>query len=177
MVRWKTYAHEANELLIAYGLVGLVNRGWAVGWATVAKTRVATSVVVPALVAVPQPAVSFATRTLIQRKKRKLKLMILLIILVLKMKKLTHLTRAADGTWSEGAGNLFGRWISSLGKAARVPAVLLPAAVALLAGLHHPVTAQRRLGLCKKHWFQFFVCLFYNFYEWTVNVSGKTHTK
>lgn len=59
-----THPHEANELLIADGFVGLVNGRRTIGRSAVAKTRVPAAVVVPALVAEPQSALRRATRAL-----------------------------------------------------------------------------------------------------------------
>lgn len=64
LVSMYTHPHKANELLIADGLVGLVDGGRTVGRPAVAEARVPTAVVVPALVAESQPAVSRAARTL-----------------------------------------------------------------------------------------------------------------
>jgi hypothetical protein len=59
-----THPHEANELLIADGFVGLVNGGRTVGRPTIAKARVPAAVVVPAFVAESQSAVGRAARAL-----------------------------------------------------------------------------------------------------------------
>lgn len=70
MAGCETYAHETNELLIAYGLVGLVNGRRTVRRASVAKTRVPASVVVATLVPESQPAVGLAAWTLYRREAK-----------------------------------------------------------------------------------------------------------
>lgn len=57
----------------------------------------------------------------------------------------TYLTRTAHRVRSERARGLLGRRITTLREATRIPAIFLPAAVALLALFHHAVAAQRYL--------------------------------
>lgn len=61
-----THPHVADEFLVAYGLVGLVD-GWrALGTTAVAKARVPATVVVPALIAVAQSTAGCAAGALQQ---------------------------------------------------------------------------------------------------------------
>lgn len=114
-------AHVADELLVADRLVGLVDRGRAVGRAAVAVARVPAPVVVAAPVAELQRALGGAARAL---------------------------RGAALGARPQLARLVVLRRVRRHRVAARVLAVLLPAAVALLARVHDAVAANRCLRLC-----------------------------
>lgn len=114
-------AHVADELLVADGLVGLVDRGRTVGRAAVAVARVTAAVVIPAPVAELQGALGGAARPL---------------------------RGTTLGARPQFARLVVLRRVRRHRVAARILAVLLPAAVALLARVHDAVAANRCLRLC-----------------------------
>lgn len=115
-----SYPHEADKLLVADGLIRLVDRGRAVRPTTVAETRVPAAVVVSTLIGKLERAFGSAARPL---------------------------GRTAHAVSRESTRRLLSRRVTPLWEAAPVAAVFLPAAVALLASLDHAVAADGCLRL------------------------------
>lgn len=61
---FQTYSHVANELLIANGFVGLVNRRRTSWHPTITKTGITTAVIISTLFSILQCAIRRAARTL-----------------------------------------------------------------------------------------------------------------